>query len=65
VLVNKDPEATTADNWAVQGCRLTDLQDVCKLLVVTITGPELVLARGRDLLAHSMEARRSVRWAED
>lgn len=63
MLVNKDPEATLDENWAVQGRRLADLQDVCELLVVTITGPELVLARGRDLLARSKETRRPVRWA--
>lgn len=62
MLRNQDPEATPDLDWSVQGRPLADLQEVCELLVVTLTGPELVLARGRDLLEPSRERRRSVLW---
>jgi hypothetical protein len=62
MLLNRDPEATPDDDWLVGGKRLADLQDVCELAVVTVTGPELVLSRGRDLFRRSREQRRLVRW---
>lgn len=62
MLRNQDPEATPDWDWSVQGRPLADLQEVCELLVVTLTGPELILARGRDLLEPSRERRRPVVW---
>jgi len=62
-LVNHDPEATRESNWLVNGRRLSELQEVCELVVLTLTGPELILSRGRDLFAPAKEARRTVSWS--
>jgi hypothetical protein len=63
MLLNRDPEATGDWDWSVDGRPLADLQDVCELLIVTLTGPELILARGRGALNPSEEIRRRVVWA--
>jgi len=34
----------------------------CELVFITLTGPELVLSRGRDLFDVAKEQRVSVRW---
>ena len=65
MLLNQDPEATADWNWTVQGRRLADLQAICELVLITLTGPELILARGRDLLEQSREIRHPVVWALD
>jgi hypothetical protein len=62
LLLNTDRESSPDDNWLVQGRPLAECQDVCELLVVTLTGPELILARGRDLLDPAREVRRVVGW---
>lgn len=63
MLLNQDPEASNDWDWSVDGRPLADLQDVCELLIVTLTGPELILARGRGALDPSEEIRRPVVWA--
>jgi hypothetical protein len=62
MLLNRDAEAKDW-NWLVDGRPLGDFQHVCELVLITLTGSELVLARGRDLLDPAREIRHPAAWA--
>ena len=48
--------------WEPQWIAPATLQHRCELVFITLTGPELILSRGRDLFEAAKEQRVSVRW---